>query len=123
MLVSSMVILNTIITSSGTLGTLMEGGHPVVEFTAEVPVFGWSFPFVLTIERLWFALCQVMRILAIAMDLRCFGLRPRTRVQELIYQRRDYFLIGFGIFLISATLLSRLAFGIGEFWVPSWILP
>jgi hypothetical protein len=49
MLVSSMVILNIIITSSGTLGTLMQGEHPVVEFTAEVPVFGWSFPFVLTI--------------------------------------------------------------------------
>jgi energy-coupling factor transport system permease protein len=61
-LMSTMVVVNTLITSSGTIGDVMEGGHPVFEFT--FPVVGWTFS--LTVERLWFALTQVVRILAIS---------------------------------------------------------
>jgi energy-coupling factor transport system permease protein len=218
MIVSSMVILNTIITASGTIGAVMEGGHPVLEFQFTVPLTGWVIPFVLTIERLWFALCQVLRILAIAltfmiipftmdprvygitfkgmgfsdrlaytldlafrfiptlardfnvtmdaqrargyeierakggliaqirkvapllvpvtmnsiltgedvanaMDLRCFGLRKRTWIQQLTYNPHDFVLIGMGVFLFVGSLVVRFIIGIGEFWVPAWILP
>ena len=61
-IMSTMVVVNTLITSSGTIGDVMEGGHVVFEFT--FPFFGWTFS--LTVERLWFALTQVVRILAIS---------------------------------------------------------
>jgi energy-coupling factor transport system permease protein len=59
-----MVIVNTLITSAGTIREVMQGGHPVVAIS--IPIFGWSLDFTLTIERLWFALTQVVRILAIS---------------------------------------------------------
>jgi energy-coupling factor transport system permease protein len=217
-IVTSMVVINTIITSSGTIGVVMEGGHPVFEFQTRVPGTAWTFAFTLTIERLWYALCQVLRIFAIAMtfmiipftmdprmygitfrrmglhdrlaftldlafrfiptlsrdfsvtldaqrargyeiergkggliaqirkmapllvpvtmnsiltgedvanamDLRCFGLRQRTWIQTLQYRWFDFALIGFGIFLLLGSLAMRWVFGVGEFWVPAWILP
>lgn len=216
LVVSSMVILNTLITSSGTIGQVMEGGHPVLDFTLRVPVTGWVIAFVLTAERLWFGLAQVLRIFAIAltfmiipftmdpriygitfkgmgapdrlaytldlafrfiptlsrdfsvtldaqrargyeiertkgglvaqirkvaplivpvtmnsiltgedvvnaMDLRCFGLRPRTWIQTLQYQWFDYLLIGLGVFLLVGSLILRYIFHTGDFWFPAWL--
>ncbi len=56
-----------------------------------------------------------------AMDLRAFGVGPRTWLEELIYRKRDRLLIAFGIFLIAFSVgLSLLGFG--KFWVPQFLL-
>jgi energy-coupling factor transport system permease protein len=52
-----------------------------------------------------------------AMDLRAFGIGPRTWLEKLKYRRRDYLLIGFGVFLLAATLAITF-WGYGGFWVP-----
>lgn len=217
-IISTMVIVNTLITSSGTIGSVMEGGHPVISFTINFPFTGWRLPFVLTVERLWFALSQAIRVLSIAlifmvipftmdprtygvtfrgiglpdrlaftidlafrfiptlardfsvtldaqrargyeierargglfaqirrvapllvpvtmnsiltgedvvnaMDLRCFGLQARTWIDTLQYHWYDYGLIGLGVLLLTASLVTHLGLGIGDFWVPAWILP
>ena len=57
-----------------------------------------------------------------AMDLRCFGLRKRTWVHALTYQKHDLVLIGFGVFVLVASLVIRYGFGIGQFWIPDWFL-
>lgn len=56
-----------------------------------------------------------------AMDLRCFGVGPRTWLEELHYRRRDYVLIGLGIFLILASVFLA-TFGFGQFWVPEFLI-
>lgn len=217
-IVSTMVILNTLITSSGTIGSVMQGGHPIFGFEAVLPFTGWKINFMLTMERLWFALGQVMRVLSIAMifmiipftmdpriygvtfrrmglpdrlaftidlafrfiptlardfsvtldaqrargyeverakggilaqirrvapllvpvtmnsiltgedvvnamDLRCFGLQARTWIQTLQYRWYDFFLIGSGALLLIGSLVIHSGLGIGNFWVPTWILP
>ena len=56
-----------------------------------------------------------------AMDLRAFGVGPRTWLEQLVYRKRDHFLIAFGIFLIGFSVgLSLLGFG--KFWVPQFLL-
>ncbi len=52
-----------------------------------------------------------------AMDLRAFGVGPRTWLDQLHYRRRDYFLIGFGVLLLSVSIVLS-AWGFGKFWVP-----
>jgi energy-coupling factor transport system permease protein len=79
-LMSMMIIVNTLITSAGTIGEVITGGHPVL-------VINWQFVhFMLTIERLWFALTQMVRILSISalfivipftMDPRLYGVTFR----------------------------------------------
>jgi energy-coupling factor transport system permease protein len=56
-----------------------------------------------------------------AMDLRAFGVGPRTWLEQLKFRRRDYVLLGFGaVLLFTAIVLSM--FGFGKFWVPpQWI--
>jgi len=56
-----------------------------------------------------------------AMDLRAFGVGPRTWLEQLKYRKRDRFLIAFGIVLLAVSIgLSLLAFG--KFWVPQFLL-
>lgn len=56
-----------------------------------------------------------------AMDLRAFGAAPRTWLEELRYRRRDYFLIGSGLFLFVLALALSI-FGFGKFWIPAaWL--
>ena len=56
-----------------------------------------------------------------AMDLRAFGIGPRTWLEQLQYRRRDRILIAFGIALVVvSTGLS--IFGVGMFWVPETLL-
>ena len=85
-IVASMVIINTLITSSGTVGQAMQGGHPVLALQFRVPLVGWLIKFSLTVERLWFALAQMLRVLSIAlmfmvipftMDPRIYGITFR----------------------------------------------
>lgn len=56
-----------------------------------------------------------------AMDLRAFGIGPRTWLQQLHYQRRDYVLMAFaGLLLILSVILSL--FGYARLWIPEWAL-
>jgi energy-coupling factor transport system permease protein len=217
LIVFSMIILNTIITSAGTIGSVMGKGHPVLDIHATMPITGWPLNFVLTVERLWFALAQILRLFSIgltfmvipftmnpseygitfrglgvpdrlaftidltfrfiptlardfsvtldaqrargyeierakgglfaqirrvapllvpvtmnsiltgedvvnAMDLRCFGLRPRTWIQTLRYQWFDFLLIAFSALILIASLVLRNGLGIGDFWIPAWLI-
>jgi energy-coupling factor transport system permease protein len=57
-----------------------------------------------------------------AMDLRAFGIGPRTWLIELVYQKRDRLLIGFGIVLLIFSIVVMFL-GYGEFWVPPALIP
>jgi energy-coupling factor transport system permease protein len=52
-----------------------------------------------------------------AMDLRAFGIGPRSWLPELIYHTRDRILIGFGVLILVVSLAVGF-FGLGKFWVP-----
>jgi len=56
-----------------------------------------------------------------AMDLRAFGVGERTWLEQLQYQSRDRVLIvGSVVLILTAILLATL--GIGQFWVPDFLL-
>jgi energy-coupling factor transport system permease protein len=55
-----------------------------------------------------------------AMDLRAFGVGPRTWLFQLHYRRRDYALIVFGVLLFLVSLGLSLFGGFGQLWVPAW---
>jgi energy-coupling factor transport system permease protein len=56
-----------------------------------------------------------------AMDLRAFGVGPRTWLDELHYARRDRILIALGLVLLAVSLVLTIL-GYGGFWVwPGWI--
>jgi energy-coupling factor transport system permease protein len=76
----SMIIVNTIITGGGAGGVVPEGGRLV--WPEGFRLFGWQVNYGLTVERLWFAVSQLMRILGISllfilipytMDSRAYG--------------------------------------------------
>jgi energy-coupling factor transport system permease protein len=52
-----------------------------------------------------------------AMDLRAFGVGPRTWLRELDYETKDRVLIWFGVFLLLLSI-TLLFIGYGDFWVP-----
>lgn len=56
-----------------------------------------------------------------AMDLRAFGVGPRTWLEELHYHRKDYLLIAAGVAILFFSLLLSL-FGFGQFWVPEALI-
>jgi energy-coupling factor transport system permease protein len=213
-----MVVVNTLITSGGAAGIVIGEGHSVIHLDGRFPVTGWHIRFNLTVERLWFALAQVLRVLGIsavfvvipysmdprlygftfrglgfpdrfaysmdlafryvptlardfgvtldaqkargyeierveggllaqigkvaplivpvtmssilsgedvtnAMDLRCFGMGPRTWVEKTFFQRRDWILLAFSAVMLIGSILLRYAFHLGGFWVPGWIIP
>jgi energy-coupling factor transport system permease protein len=79
-----MIVINTIITGGGAGGVVPEGGHLV--WPGGLFLYGWKIPFGLTWERLWFAICQVLRISSISaifliipytMDPRVYGVTFR----------------------------------------------
>jgi energy-coupling factor transport system permease protein len=56
-----------------------------------------------------------------AMDLRAFGVGPRTWVRRLTYCRADYLLIVAGVLLfVASTILAFM--GVGRLWVPAVLL-
>ncbi len=56
-----------------------------------------------------------------AMDLRAFGVGPRTWLEELTYQKRDRILIAVGVVIVVISM--GLGFGgLGGFWVPSELI-
>ena len=52
-----------------------------------------------------------------AMDLRAFGIGPRTWLEELHYRLRDRILIGIGLSILVVSITASL-FGFGKFWIP-----
>jgi energy-coupling factor transport system permease protein len=56
-----------------------------------------------------------------AMDLRAFGIGPRTWLEQLTYRRRDRVLIAFGVLILVASLATAFM-GYGGFWVPEALL-
>jgi energy-coupling factor transport system permease protein len=52
-----------------------------------------------------------------AMDLRAFGIGPRTWLVKLNYHTRDRILIAFGVTLLVLAITARVL-GYGGFWVP-----
>jgi len=56
-----------------------------------------------------------------AMDLRAFGVGPRTWIDVLERRRRDRILIWFGVAILIASLALGFA-GYGAFWVPEALL-
>jgi energy-coupling factor transport system permease protein len=218
-LVSMLVVVNTLISTAGLTGEVRAAeSHPVLVIDQPLPFFGWRLSFTLTIERLWYALSQVVRVLTIsalfivipytmdprlygttfrnlglsdrfaysmdlafrflptltrdfnvtvdaqrargyeleragggliaqirkmaplmvpvtmnailggediinAMDLRCFGLRPRTWIYSFRYRTIDLILIGISLAILAASIVLHFGFHLGGFWVPGWILP
>jgi energy-coupling factor transport system permease protein len=214
----TMVVVNTILTGGGASGIVKGPGNVIIALHYKLPMLGWMVNFTLTIQRLWFGLCQIIRVWAIsaifiiipysmdprlygvtfrrlgfpdrfafsmdlafryvptlardfavtldaqkargyeiervegglitqvrriapliipvtigsilsgedmvnAMDLRCFGLRPRTWIQVTKYQWFDYAIISFGILLLLASIILLNFVHIGGFWVPVFIIP
>ncbi len=56
-----------------------------------------------------------------SMDLRAFGVGPRTWLVELQYRTRDRILIAFGVLLLIISFIL-LFLGYGEFWVPEALI-
>lgn len=56
-----------------------------------------------------------------AMDLRAFGVRPRTWLKKLQFRRRDYLFMGLGVTIFVLFLILSLL-GYGDFWLPDWFL-
>ena len=56
-----------------------------------------------------------------AMDLRAFGVGPRTWLEKLTYRTRDRILIAFGVLLLVVSL-TLLFLGYGGFWVPEALI-
>jgi energy-coupling factor transport system permease protein len=52
-----------------------------------------------------------------AMDLRAFGVGPRTWLQELTYQPKDRILIALGLLILVGSIVLGIL-GYGTFWVP-----
>ena len=207
-----MIFINTIITSAGTISDVIREPHIILEFYR-------PFHFALSIERLWFALTQIVRILAItslflvipftmdprrygvtfkglgfgdklaftmdlafrfvptlardfsitldaqkargyelekfdgnifkkiarmapllipvtmnsllsgedmvnAMDLRSFSSgEKRTWLHTLQYKPRDYILIAYSVIMLVVSFILPHYFGIGNFWVPGFLIP
>jgi energy-coupling factor transport system permease protein len=56
-----------------------------------------------------------------AMDLRAFGVGPRTWVHRLAYQRRDKILIASAVVVFAGSTVLSIV-GIGTLWVPQMLL-
>lgn len=61
-----MILLNTLITGSGTIQGVMTSGKPILEWQFTIPLVNWNIHYTLTQERAWFAVAQYLRIIAIA---------------------------------------------------------
>ncbi|MGD2178309.1 MAG: energy-coupling factor transporter transmembrane component T [Anaerolineae bacterium] len=56
-----------------------------------------------------------------AMDLRAFGVGPRTWVHRLSYQRRERILIAISVLIFAGSIVLSIV-GIGRLWVPQALL-
>ncbi len=218
LLIFIMVGVNTILTGGGAAGIVKGPGNPVLSIHSQLPLVGWKVNFVVTVQRLWYGLCQIVRVYSIsaifiiipwsmdprlygvtfrrlglpdrfafsmdlafryvptlardfavtidaqkargyeiervegglitqvrrfapliipvtigsilggedmvnAMDLRCFGLQPRTWLVQTTYHWYDYAIIAFGVGMLVAALVLIYFVHTGGFWVPQFIIP
>jgi hypothetical protein len=103
---------------------------PVITLTTD---FGQQDGFVGTMKGVILGICPAAQIVDIthdiigsediidAMDLRAFGVGPRTWLEELRYRTRDRILIVFGVLLLAASF-TLLMLGYGSFWVPEALI-
>ncbi|MEE4194720.1 MAG: energy-coupling factor transporter transmembrane component T [Anaerolineae bacterium] len=56
-----------------------------------------------------------------AMDLRAFGVKPRTWLQQLEYRKRDYILMGLGGAILFGSIVLAM-FGFGQYWTAGFLL-
>lgn len=56
-----------------------------------------------------------------AMDLRAFGVGPRTWIDVLVRENKDRILIGFGVVMLVVSLVLGFM-GYGKFWVPEALI-
>ncbi len=56
-----------------------------------------------------------------AMDLRAFGIGPRTWLVQLVYQNRDRVLIALGVAILFVSVVLAFS-GLGGFWVPPQLI-
>jgi len=61
-LLTTMIVVNTIVTGGGAGGVVPPGGHLIWPDPIVFPLTDWKIHIGLTVERVWFALCQVLRI-------------------------------------------------------------
>jgi energy-coupling factor transport system permease protein len=54
-----------------------------------------------------------------AMDLRAFGVQPRTWMRELHFELRDYLYMGLGACILALFIVIRVL-GYGNFWTPDF---
>lgn len=82
-LTTMMILVNTIITGAGGISGVITGGTPVIQWQWTFPITHWPIQYVLTVERLWFAVAQYLRVIAIGalfliipftMDPRTYGI-------------------------------------------------
>lgn len=55
------------------------------------------------------------------MDLRVFGIGPRTWLVQLVYQNRDRVLIALGVAILFVSVVLAFS-GLGGFWVPPQLI-
>jgi energy-coupling factor transport system permease protein len=63
----TMIVINTIITGGGAGGVVPPGGHVIWPDGFVLPLVNWHIYFGLTVERVWFALCQLLRLGGVSM--------------------------------------------------------
>lgn len=56
-----------------------------------------------------------------AMDLRAFGVGPRTWLEKIDRKKRDYLLIGVGVVILLISLVLSM-YGYGKFWMPQSLI-
>ncbi len=56
-----------------------------------------------------------------AMDLRAFGVRPRTWLPKLKFRTIDWAVVTFGILLLAGTIVIKRA-GLGNMWIPDFMI-
>jgi energy-coupling factor transport system permease protein len=66
LLVTSMVLINVLITRGATQGTQFIEGRPIWNFQATVPLTGWKINYIMTTGQLFYGLGQYIRILSIS---------------------------------------------------------
>ena len=65
-LVCGIIAINAILTGRGGPGEVLHEGHIIWEKTITLPIFDWKLHPNITIEKVWFALTQMTRMLSIA---------------------------------------------------------
>jgi energy-coupling factor transport system permease protein len=92
-----------------------------------IPTFGRDFQLTMDAQRArGYELEKIHAIIGSediidAMDLRAFGVGPRTWLEQLTYHRRDRILIAVGILILVVSFVI-LIMGYGDFWVPEALI-